>query len=155
MLDLIIQNEQDSFEIPSDDLMLKWAEKTLQTNNDVQVSLRVVDAEEIQQLNNEYRDKDKVTNVLSFPMELPEELLQEMDVQLLGDLVICAEVVAEESLQQKKTSEAHWAHMLVHGMLHLQGFDHIQDVDAERMETFEVNILNELGFNNPYQLRTE
>ncbi|MCK5336881.1 MAG: rRNA maturation RNase YbeY [Gammaproteobacteria bacterium] len=155
MLDLVIQNQQEECEIPSQELMQKWAEQALMDDNDVQVTLRIVTAEESRQLNNDYRGKDKPTNVLSFPMEMPEELIKEMEVSLLGDLVICAQVVAQESLQQKKNEDAHWAHMLVHGMLHLQGYDHIEDAEAELMEQQEIKILNQLGFDDPYQLRTE
>lgn len=155
MLDLMIENRQQSFEVPAEDLMLKWAEAALLNDKEAQASLRIVDAEEIQQLNNDYRDKNKATNVLSFPMELPQELINEMDVLVLGDLVICAQVVAEESVQQKKTAAEHWAHMIVHGMLHLQGYDHIDDDEAEQMEVLETKILNQLGFDNPYQLRTK
>jgi probable rRNA maturation factor len=155
MLELIIQDVHEGCEIPSHELMQKWAEQAVVNDGDVQVSLRIVDAEESQQLNNDYRAKDKSTNVLSFPMDMPEELVKEMDVFLLGDLVVCAQVVTEESVQQKKTLDAHWAHMLVHGMLHLQGYDHIDDAEAELMEQKEIEILKNLGFDNPYQLRTE
>lgn len=155
MLELLIQNLQEDCSVPTDELMQKWAGQALDKDDDVQVSLRIVDLEESQQLNHEYREKDKPTNVLSFPMELPEELIKEMDVSLLGDLVICAQVVVEEAAQQEKTNDAHWAHMLVHGMLHLQGYDHIEDDDAEQMELKEIEILNKLGFDNPYQLRAE
>lgn len=155
MLELLIQNMQETYSVPADELMQKWARQTLDKDDDVQVSLRIVDLEESQQLNHEYREKDKPTNVLSFPMELPEKLIKEMDVSLLGDLVICAQIVSEEAVQQEKTNDAHWAHMLVHGMLHLQGYDHIEDEDAEQMELKEIEILNKLGFDNPYQLRAE
>lgn len=155
MLELIIQNVQEECEVPSHELMQKWAEQAVMSDGDVQVSLRIVDTEESQQLNNDYRGKDKPTNILSFPMDIPEDLIKEMDVLLLGDLVICASVVTEESSQQKKTLAAHWAHMLVHGMLHLQGYDHIDDMEAEVMEQKEIEILKTLGFDNPYQLRTE
>lgn len=155
MLELLIQNLQEDCSVPADELMQKWAGQALDKNDDVQVSLRIVDLKESQQLNHEYRKKDKPTNVLSFPMELPEELIKEMHISLLGDLVICAQIVAEEAVQQEKTNDAHWAHMLVHGMLHLQGYDHIEDEDAEQMELKEIEVLNKLGFDNPYQLRAE
>lgn len=155
MLELLIQNLQENCSVPADELMQKWAAQALDNDDDVQVSLRIVDLKESQQLNHEYREKDKPTNVLSFPMELPEELIKEMPVSLLGDLVICAQIVAEEAVQQEKTNDAHWAHMLVHGLLHLQGYDHIEDEDAEQMELKEIEILNTLGFDNPYQLRAE
>ncbi len=155
MLELIIQNMQEKCEIPSHEAMQKWAKQALENGGDTEVSLRIVSTEESQQLNNDYRGKDKPTNVLSFPMDMPEELMKEMHVTLLGDLVICAQVVAEEAVQQEKTNDAHWAHMLVHGMLHLQGFDHIENEEAEKMELKEIKILKQLGFDNPYKLRTE
>lgn len=155
MLDLIIQNLQEECAVPSHELLQKWAEQALENDADVQVSLQIVSTEESQQLNNDYREKNKPTNVLSFPMELPKSLIEEMPVSLLGDLVVCAQVVAAESLQQGKTMNEHWAHMLVHGMLHLQGYDHIEDAEAELMEQKEVVVLNKLGFENPYQSRAE
>ncbi|NHO65038.1 rRNA maturation RNase YbeY [Aestuariicella hydrocarbonica] len=112
-----------------------------------ELSIRIVDREESQQLNHQYRQKDKPTNVLSFPADLPAEL----NLPLLGDLVICAPVVTEEASEQNKTLNAHWAHMLVHGTLHLLGYDHINDSDAEIMEQLETDILRELGFPPPYE----
>ncbi len=113
---------------------------------EAEVTIRIVDEEESQQLNFDYRHKDKPTNVLSFPFQAPPGI----ELPLLGDLVICVQVVAKEALEQNKTLEAHWAHMVVHGCLHLLGFDHINDTDAEEMEAEEVQILQELGFADPY-----
>jgi probable rRNA maturation factor len=98
-------------------------------------------------LNEYYRHKAGSTNVLSFPFEVPEGVLS----HLLGDLVICAAVVEREAREQGKDLEAHWAHMVVHGMLHLQGYDHISETDAAVMEAEEIAILNSLGFPNPYE----
>ena len=108
--------------------------------------MRIVDEAESQQLNFDYREKDKPTNVLSFPFQCPPGI----ELPLLGDLVICAQVVAREAAEQQKTVTAHWAHMVVHGCLHLLGFDHINDEDAAEMEAEEIQILQELGFANPY-----
>lgn len=155
MLDLVIENQQDEILIPSDTVLTMWANQALESSDDMQVSLLVVDEVESQRLNHEYRGKDKPTNVLSFPMEMPEELQDTVDVKILGDLVICAAVVEKEAAEQKKTSDAHWAHMLVHGMLHLQGYDHIDDKDAERMEEKEISLLKQLGFENPYLLHAD
>lgn len=113
---------------------------------DAEVTIRIVDEAESQQLNFDYREKDKPTNVLSFPFQCPPGI----ELPLLGDLVICAQVVAHEAQQQQKTLQAHWAHMVVHGCLHLLGFDHINDADAEEMEAEEIQILQGLGFANPY-----
>jgi len=113
---------------------------------DAEVTIRIVDEAESQQLNFDYRDKDKPTNVLSFPFQCPPGI----ELPLLGDLVICAQVVAREAAEQGKTLQAHWAHMVVHGSLHLLGFDHINEDDAEEMEAEEIQILHDLGFANPY-----
>lgn len=111
-----------------------------------EISVRITDADEIKTLNQQYRGKDYATNVLSFPADLPPEL----NLPHLGDIVICAEVVEREAREQNKSSEAHWAHMLVHGTLHLLGYDHIDDSDAEIMEALEIDILRALNFENPY-----
>jgi len=111
-----------------------------------ELSIRLVDNEESQDLNKQYRSKDKPTNVLSFPAEFPEGV----DVPLLGDLVICAPVVINEASEQNKTAFSHWAHMTIHGTLHLMGYDHIANADATLMETTETQLLQSLGYANPY-----
>ena len=115
------------------------------------MTVRIVDVDEITQLNTQYRQKTGATNVLSFPFEWPPEVPVEARDASLGDLVICAAVVEQEAEAQQKTLEAHWAHMVVHGMLHLQGFDHINDDEAEAMEAKEIEIMKNLGFDNPYK----
>jgi probable rRNA maturation factor len=111
-----------------------------------EVTIRVVDEKESQSLNFEYRGKNKPTNVLSFPFESPPEI----ELDLLGDLVICRQVVESEAIEQNKPLLAHWAHMVVHGSLHLLGYDHIEDDEAEEMESLEAEILEKLGFDDPY-----
>lgn len=106
----------------------------------LELTIRIVDEAESRALNHRYRGKDKPTNVLSFHGE----------ADVLGDLVICAPVVAREAVEQDKTARAHWAHMVVHGCLHLQGYDHEAALDAARMEARETRILKTLGFDNPY-----
>ncbi|MFT4047272.1 MAG: rRNA maturation RNase YbeY [Solimonas sp.] len=106
-----------------------------------ELTIRIVDEPESQALNRDYRGKDKPTNVLSFGG----------DEGVLGDLVICAPVVAREAVEQNKTLREHWAHMVVHGCLHLQGHDHELEVDAQKMEAREIRILKSLGFPDPYQ----
>lgn len=118
---------------------------------EAEVTIRIVDNVESQQLNFQYRAKDKPTNVLSFPFQCPPGI----ELPLLGDLVICAPVVAAEAHEQGKALEAHWAHMVIHGCLHLLGFDHINDDDAAEMEAEEIQILQQLGITNPYLLDDE
>lgn len=140
-------------EPPPRSLLRDWAQAAWQgdANAEPVLSLRIVSASESQQLNNDYRGKNKPTNVLSFPLQIEDGFADfALPEMMLGDLVICAQVVADEAKQQQKTNTAHWAHMLVHGMLHLQGFDHIEDAQAEEMEALEIKIMQQLGFDNPY-----
>ncbi len=125
-----------------------WVEAALQyeKRDNIDVTLRIVDESESAALNSQYRDKDYATNVLSFTYDIPAEV----EMNLLGDLVICAPVVQREAEEQGKTEQAHWAHMIIHGMLHLLGYDHLNDQDAQNMEQHEIAILAELGFSNPY-----
>jgi probable rRNA maturation factor len=109
--------------------------------------IRIVDKVEIQNLNKTYRHKDKVTNVLSFPSDLPVEI----DESILGDVVICADVVANEAKVQNKTFDHHLIHMAIHGTLHLLGFDHIKESDANKMESLEIEILEKIKIANPYE----
>jgi len=113
-----------------------------------ELTIRCVDPEEIQYLNKTYRHQDKPTNVLAFPSELPPEIYS--DCPLLGDVIICPTVLAEESLAGDIALKNHWAHILIHGILHLLGYDHIKPEDAILMENHEINILGQLGFDNPY-----
>ncbi len=141
----------DTDSLPTESQIQEWAEAASLYKGEVEVCVRIVDEAESQQLNAEYRGKDKPTNVLSFPFEAPEHV----PLNLLGDLVLCSQVIQRESLAQKKLIEAHWAHMVVHGMLHLQGYDHIDDADADVMEALEIHILEALGYANPYQEQTD
>ena len=134
-------------DVPEAVLLQTWASAAYLKTVPAIASIRITTAKEIQQLNKQYRDKDKATNVLSFPMQSPEEA----GVCLLGDIALCAAVINREAKQQVKADKAHWAHMVVHGMLHLQGFDHIRNEQAEEMEQLEIEILNQLGFDNPYE----
>ncbi|KJG12272.1 MULTISPECIES: rRNA maturation RNase YbeY [Photobacterium] len=113
---------------------------------DAEVTIRLVDKQESHALNLEYRGKDRPTNVLSFPFEAPPEI----EMNLLGDLIICRQVVEAEALEQQKPLNAHWAHMVVHGSLHLLGYDHIEDDEAEEMEALETEIMQNMGFIDPY-----
>ncbi len=116
------------------------------------MTIRIVGAAESRRLNRDWRGKDKPTNVLSFPsgMQTTGHHSNFDDPYPLGDLVICAPVVAREAKEQSKTLHAHWAHMVVHGVLHLLGYDHEVDADADLMESREVTLLAKLGYVNPY-----
>ncbi len=135
-------------QVPEQALFQKWAEAALQEDvtEDCELSIRLVEIEESAELNNTYRGKAGPTNVLSFPFDSPIP----MEPKLLGDLVICVPVVEKEALEQAKQLEHHWAHLVVHGCLHLLGYDHIEDDQAEEMEAFEVEILQTLAIDNPY-----
>ncbi len=111
-----------------------------------ELSIRVVDEEEGRVLNSTYRGRDYATNVLSFAADLPAGV----DVPLLGDLVICAPVVAREAIDRDKPAHAHWAHLVIHGLLHLLGYDHVEDSEAQRMEAEERALLARLGYSDPY-----
>ena len=113
-----------------------------------ELTLRLVDAEEMTQLNYDYRKQNKVTNVLAFPSDVPE--IVELDFHFLGDVIICPEVLAKESQELGKSLEAHWAHIIIHGVLHLLGYDHIKEEDAEIMQALETKLLAKLGISSPY-----
>ena len=137
----------ESTGVPDETQFQVWAEKAWLGEDPSEVTIRIVGNDESQNLNHQYRGKDKPTNVLSFPFEAPPGIT----VPLAGDLVICAPVVEKEAQEHHKEPVAHWAHMVVHGMLHLQGYDHIEDNEAEAMEALEVRLLAQLGFANPYE----
>ncbi|MEA1231344.1 rRNA maturation RNase YbeY [Acinetobacter sp. IRS14] len=150
---------QQDFQSPELELKRAQLKKIIETTllhvgykEDCEIGVACVDLAESQQLNLQYREKDKPTNVLSFPSDIPEEVLPMLDALPLGDLVICIPVVLQEALEQKKTAQNHFAHLLVHGVLHLLGYDHeTSDEDAEEMEGIEVEILAKLNIENPYQ----
>ncbi|MBB10703.1 MAG: rRNA maturation RNase YbeY [Alcanivorax sp.] len=149
-----IQWASDAPDAPDESRLCDWVRHAAQTAGGVvgDITLRIVDEDEIRTLNREYRDKDKHTNVLSFPFEMPEGLPEDAMEPLLGDIILCAPVVRREAMEQNKTLEAHWAHMVTHGVLHLLGYDHIDDDDAQIMEAMEIRALNEQGFADPYHL---
>jgi probable rRNA maturation factor len=145
-----IENNSKSTQIPSIELIETWISTALHSDEltDAEVSVYIVDEIESQELNFQYRQKDKPTNVLSFPADIPDEV----GVPLLGDLVVCAPVVEREAQEQGKTLEAHWAHMLIHGTLHLLGYDHVEEDEAEVMETLETRLITQLHFPAPYEV---
>jgi len=122
----------------------------LMANMATQMTVRIVETDEMVKLNQQYRQKTGPTNVLSFPFEAPSGMPIDLIEPALGDVVVCAAVVTDEAAAQGKTLLAHWAHMIVHGTLHLLGYDHIQNDDAQKMETLEIAVLAELGYANPY-----
>lgn len=128
----------------------RWADVAWCETGVAEVVIRLVNEAESRNLNHQYRGKDSATNILSFPMEVPDEMAAMVDEIMLGDLVICAPVVAQEAIEQNKILMHHWAHMVIHGMLHLQGYDHITDDEAEEMERLEIKLLQQLGMTNPY-----
>ena len=133
--------------LPTEDQIVQWATAAVQPEGDeVEMTVRIVDEAESHELNLTYRGKDRPTNVLSFPFECPDEV----ELPLLGDLVICRQIVEREAAEQEKPLMAHWAHMVVHGSLHLLGYDHIEDDEAEEMESLETQIMQGLGFDDPY-----
>jgi len=150
-LDLDLQVESRFPELPSQSEFERWTSAALtEREADTELVIRVVDEEESRTLNREYRGKDKPTNVLSFPFDPPPGLPDELVWAAIGDLVICAPVVAQEAAEQGKASLDHWAHMVVHGILHLLGYDHLDDGEAEAMEGREREILATLGVADPY-----
>ncbi len=156
MIDLQLQFASQSKKLPDSKRMEDWVRQSCPDNDQVSVGIRIVDEEESAQLNEQYRHKQGATNVLSFPFEsphMPDDLDEDDDMleDFLGDLVICAPVVEMEAEQQAKPLEAHWAHMVVHGVLHLQGYDHVEMAQAEQMEDIERHIMEGLGFPDPYQ----
>jgi probable rRNA maturation factor len=155
-LDLQVATEDADHPLPPQ--FERWVQAALEQADPpfqrlrAELTIRLVDPDESQALNLQYRGRDKPTNVLSFPFELPLGIDADDPIHdLLGDLVICTEVVRREALEQGKTPEAHWAHMVVHGVLHLLDYDHITDAEAAVMETLETAILGGLGFPPPYE----
>ncbi|EJL85895.1 rRNA maturation RNase YbeY [Pantoea sp. BIGb0393] len=137
----------DENHLPAESDFQRWLEAAVTPfQPESEVTVRLVDEAESNELNLTYRGKDKPTNVLSFPFEAPPGI----ELPLLGDLIICRQVVEQEAAEQGKTVEAHWAHMVVHGTLHLLGYDHIEDEEAEEMEALETEIMLALGYPDPY-----
>ena len=149
MIELDLQNASHASALPSFEDFHLWCTLALRERSaDSELTLRLVDEPEGRELNHTWRHKDYATNVLSFPADVPDGLL---DIPLLGDLVICVPVVEREAAEQGKTLSAHWAHLVIHGCLHLLGYDHIEEAEAQEMEQLERQLLAELGHPDPYQ----
>lgn len=166
-IDLQINSDDDK--LPTSQDFLTWGRAVfaeLEKDDDVELTIRLTTNDEVQQLNRDYRGKDKTTNILSFPfeaMDIDPLLLQaelqtayagdvaQFDVPLIGDLIIAVNVMQDEAKEQGKTLYNHYAHITIHGILHLLGYDHIKEGDANIMETIEINALQKLGIGNPYE----
>ena len=136
----------------TDAQILSWAKSALlPLISQAELTIRIVDAKEMQGLNNHYRHQDNPTNVLSFPSSIPEELRQALGSHFIGDIILCPSVLAKESVEQAKLLEHHWAHIVIHGVLHLLGYDHIDEADEKKMQAVEIQILHQLGIDNPYE----
>jgi len=147
-----LQVVTDCAELPDSQLLADWVELATKQRKNTEVVVRLVDEAESAELNETYRQKIGPTNVLSFPFERPEGLPEDaLSSDTLGDLVICAPVVLKEAAEQGKKVTEHWAHMVIHGCLHLQGYDHINNDDAQVMELLEIQLLNNIGISNPYE----
>ena len=133
--------------VPETSEFQTWADKIPSIENEQpDVCLRIVDEKEARELNYRYRNVNKATNVLSFPASIPNEV----GLNFLGDVVICAPIVYQEAIEQNKDINSHWAHLLIHGILHLQGYVHDNEKCAAAMEAIEIDTLHKLGIENPY-----
>lgn len=141
----------DEIQLPiSEERICELAQIALESRiNEAELTIRFVGTEEMTYLNHTYRKKNSTTNVLSFPFKVPNGVT--FDPPLLGDVVICPKVLVDESEQLQKTLEEHWALIVIHGVLHLLGYDHINDDDAEIMQGIEIQLLTQLGYDNPYK----
>ncbi len=146
-LDLDLQLASEAADLPDRADFATWAELALEDEPRRGLVIRLVDEAESRRLNRDYRGKDRPTNVLSFPFESPPGV----PVEHLGDLVICAPVVAREAAEQGKPPAHHWAHLVIHGVLHLRGFDHQTPEEAQHMEALERRLLARLGIPDPYR----
>lgn len=146
---ITLQNKCSSENIPSEQILQRWVDVALTDRIDnSSLCIRIVDEAEMTELNETYRKKQGPTNVLSFPIILPNDIT--LDEKPLGDIVICVNIIEQEVKEQRKTLEAHWAHMVIHGVLHLIGYDHENDTEADEMESLEINLLAQLGYPDPY-----
>ncbi len=145
MNQLEIQITSISEKIPSEGQFQTWVDMVLKDNNELVI--RIVDRSESATLNQRYRHKHGATNILSFPFEVPKMISS----SLLGDLVICAPIIEQQAEQQQKPLFHHWAHIVIHGVLHLCGYDHLSDTEAQIMESKEITLLKKLSIRNPYQ----
>lgn len=153
-LKLALQNASTAASLPTRAQIKKWAEAALQADvGNAEITFRIVDSDEGQTLNRDYRGKDYATNVLTFTFD--EDMPDIPGLPLMGDIVLCAPVVEREAAEQGISLEAHYCHLVVHGVLHLQGYDHLEDEEAEAMEALEKQIVISLGYDDPYRMDME
>ncbi|WP_432723652.1 rRNA maturation RNase YbeY [Jeongeupia wiesaeckerbachi] len=153
-LKLALQVVTDATGLPGKAQLKTWMDAALRPAvKTAEITVRIVDADEGQQLNRDYRGKDYATNVLTFTFD--DDMPAIEGLPLFGDLVLCAPVVEREAQEQGKTLAAHYCHLIVHGTLHLQGYDHIDDEEADEMEALETQIVTTLGYDDPYRTDTE
>jgi probable rRNA maturation factor len=146
-----IQNATESPLPLTEQELTQLAKLALKDNlKTAELTIRIVNSEEMIHLNHTYRKQNKITNVLAFPSSIPDHI--ELDCPLLGDVIICPEVLFNESQQLNKSLKEHWSLIVIHGVLHLLGYDHIKDDDAAVMQSLEVKLLNEMGYSNPYNI---
>lgn len=146
-----IQNHLASIPVTEEQIQ-RWATCALKSQtNAAELSICIIDSQEMTKLNHQYRQKNQPTNVLSFPSDLPKDIIRQLEIPFVGDILICPEVLSHESQKQDKDLEFHWAHIVVHGVLHLLGFDHIEDKDAQIMQSLETKILQQLNYPDPYE----
>jgi probable rRNA maturation factor len=150
IVDIQHHHAPQTTQLPEDSLLQRWTCAVLMHEQlpAAELTLRLVDEVEMQQLNVRYRGKNKPTNVLSFPANIPDGI--ELDIPLLGDIILCVPVIEREAREQQKVLFAHWAHMVMHGVLHLLGYDHQDDKAADIMETKEIYLLQQCHYPNPY-----
>jgi|TARA_R110002096_G_scaffold110035_15_gene240565 probable rRNA maturation factor len=149
-----IQIVSTSQSLPSQEQFNQWVDLAIEpARQGADVVIRIVDKVESAELNQTYREKEGATNVLSFPFEMPDGIPAEaLTGDILGDLVICDAIVEQQAKQQEKPRMSHWAHMVIHGCLHLQGYDHVEPEQAVVMENLEIKLLNSIGIDNPYEV---
>ena len=146
-IEVEIQRETSLSSVPPDQQFEQWAAAALQGHGEAELVIRLVDLEESRRLNEQFANRNKPTNVLSFPASLPPSI----HLPLLGDIVICAPLVEREAEEQNKSMLAHWAHLTIHGILHLLGHDHQSDEEAAKMEALETGLVQSFGFPDPYR----
>ncbi len=162
-VDIDLQNPNQYKSVPEQADIKLWCEASIQNDTKTRafkelltIVVRVVDIEESAALNLTYRNKNGPTNVLSYPNQIDDFMLDIPELKEqnshIGDLVICAPLVKQEAAEQNKAIISHWAHLIVHGVLHLQGYDHLNDIEANEMESLEITILEQFGFDNPYRI---